>query len=569
MPETTHAAASAASGRLQAVLLSLLLAVAALSWVPRLTTPIDLRNDASVYYMLGTSLAEGRGYRLLNEPGNVAATQYPPVLPALVALHQRALGTSDPAVVGRWLRSTFFLVYISFSLSLYLLLRLHLPSACAFFAALITLLSTYTYLMSNLLVPEVLFGLTTTLFFWCHHHNHRRGYFVGSYLLAVASYGLRTIGVALFAAWITEAVLEKDVKQVFLRLALSVLPVLGWQGYIHHVESSVDYRSPAYAYQRADYLFYNVSYARNIFLKDPFRPESGRATLADTARRFSANLVRMPGHMGEVVTVEKKLWVWPLFPSHPRKSALALDLVLMALGCLIIGGLALQLARRQWIMPLYVAFTIAVVCLTPWEVQLVRYLTPLCPFLALALWTSLRSLDSQASKLSPAAGTVVRSVWLVPLVGLILVEQSITYYQAHTSWIDTITYEVRGGGTTRHQAFGYFQSERDLNAGLDWLLEHAEPGAVVAASVPTWVYLRTGVKAVMPPFERDPDKAQQLLDSVPVSYLFLERDNFNINGETTSHYVSPVVEQHPDLWAEVYSNPDGRMKIYRRARAAR
>ena len=36
------------------------LAVAVLSWVPRFTTPIGLRYDGSVYYILGTA-AEGQG----------------------------------------------------------------------------------------------------------------------------------------------------------------------------------------------------------------------------------------------------------------------------------------------------------------------------------------------------------------------------------------------------------------------------------------------------------------------------------------------------------------------------
>ena len=59
--------------------------VAAALWVPRLTGPIDLRYDAGVYYTLGTALAEGRGYRLLNEPGEIEAIQYPPLLPLIVA----------------------------------------------------------------------------------------------------------------------------------------------------------------------------------------------------------------------------------------------------------------------------------------------------------------------------------------------------------------------------------------------------------------------------------------------------------------------------------------------------
>ena len=79
-------------------------------WLPRLHGPIDLRWDASTYLVLGTSLAEGKGYRLLNEPGQIEAVQYPPLLPAMVAVHQRAMGTHDWQAVATRLRLTYFLL---------------------------------------------------------------------------------------------------------------------------------------------------------------------------------------------------------------------------------------------------------------------------------------------------------------------------------------------------------------------------------------------------------------------------------------------------------------------------
>ena len=79
------------------ICISFVLVAACVSWIPRRSGPIDLRWDGGTYYILGTSLAEGKGYRLLNEPGEIAAIQYPPLLPAIVALHQQVLGTSEPA----------------------------------------------------------------------------------------------------------------------------------------------------------------------------------------------------------------------------------------------------------------------------------------------------------------------------------------------------------------------------------------------------------------------------------------------------------------------------------------
>ena len=53
----------------------LLAGLASAIWLPRLRGPIDLRWDGGTYYVLGTSLAQGRGYRLLDEPGEILETQ--------------------------------------------------------------------------------------------------------------------------------------------------------------------------------------------------------------------------------------------------------------------------------------------------------------------------------------------------------------------------------------------------------------------------------------------------------------------------------------------------------------
>jgi hypothetical protein len=48
--------------------------------------------------------AQGKGYRLLDQPGEIEAMQYPPLVPLIVAAHQRVPGTPDPLKVGSWLR---------------------------------------------------------------------------------------------------------------------------------------------------------------------------------------------------------------------------------------------------------------------------------------------------------------------------------------------------------------------------------------------------------------------------------------------------------------------------------
>ena len=142
-------------------------------------------------------------------------------------------------------------------------------------------------------------------------------------------------------------------------------------------------------------------------------------------------------------------------------------------------------------------------------------------------------------------------------ISLLLLHQFIVFYR-FSRYVDTIVYDLPDGRVARLRVFGYFPNERALNGGLSWLMKHAQPNDIVATYAPQWAYLRTGLKAVMPPFELNPERAQKLLDSVPVTYLIFE-DNF------TKRYVSLVTQSYPNIWREIYSDQHGSFKIYERA----
>src|SRR5690348_587848 len=127
-------------GWIDLIAVMLLVAVVVASWAPRLRGPIDLRWDAGVYYVLGTSLYEGKGYRLVNEPGEITALQYPPGLPAIVAAHQWVTGSASPAIAGVALRQTMFVVFVLYILSAYAVARLWLDPLGATAAGLVTAL---------------------------------------------------------------------------------------------------------------------------------------------------------------------------------------------------------------------------------------------------------------------------------------------------------------------------------------------------------------------------------------------------------------------------------------------
>src|SRR3569833_1298307 len=88
-----------------------LILLTACSSYPRLDGPADKRWDASTYFVLGKSLAEGKGYRLLNEPGEIREVQYPPAVPGLIAAHMVALHSTDVLSVGHVLKLTWCLLF--------------------------------------------------------------------------------------------------------------------------------------------------------------------------------------------------------------------------------------------------------------------------------------------------------------------------------------------------------------------------------------------------------------------------------------------------------------------------
>ena len=524
-------------------------------WAPRFQGPIDLRWDGGVYYVLGTSLAEGKGYRLLNEPGEIRATQYPPLLPLIIAAHQIVLGTNDPFVVGRFLRLSSFLAFAIYICAIYAFLRRHLSSTYAFFGTVVCLLNVHAYFLSDLCFPDMLYALLTVGFLLTYSSEKQWLTPAWAGVFAISAFALRTAGIALLAAWIGEGLARRQWKTTVIRVAISVLPVVGWFTYVQYVETSVEYQRPAYAYQRADYLFYNVSYARNVSLNDPFDPDLGYSTLSDRVERYSHNVVRVTRYLGESVSAMRHVWEREQEIVAAQLGIEAgpqwiVDVPLFALGGLVLVGTGMLAIQGNVIVLLCLFSSISVICLTPWPEQFNRYLMPTVPLLALSLCTAIAWMFGQSQQ-------ALRSKWrgaVRVLAGAVVVgiglQQIATTVAVFANRHLPVQYQTRQGDTVGYRLFFYMDAYRALDSGVDWLMAHAKPCDVIAVSMPHWVYLRTGNQTVMPPFESDPIKAAQLLDSVPVTYLILD-EGLAIDSK---RFMKGVVEGFPDRWKRVYSD---------------
>jgi len=555
---------SSAWGRRDVVALLLLGLLAFTLWIPRLDGPIDLRYDSGVYYLLGTSIAQGKGYRILSEPGEPVGVQYPPALPTFVAAHQWALGTDDPITVGSALRISFCVLSVIYTLAVYVMARQWIGPLASALGSLLCTMYFGSYYYSDMLFTDVPCGLAAVLFVICLRWTSPLARGVTTTALAWLAFLLRTAGIALLAAWVGEALLRRQWKSAAIRAGLAAVPFVLWQGHVMLTERSEAYQNPAFEYQRADYMFYNVSYANNAKLIDPFQPELGYANSSEMLSRVGTNLLTMPMGLGEAASNPIRVLglsnnVLHKFSGRRVPAPLLYAMVLIATGLIVLG--LIRLARqRRWGVPVYVMASIALICLTPWPGQFSRYLTPVTPLLTVLLaigvswaWSWARSRPHRYLSYSVYAmlGVTVASIMASQFAA------AAAMYKWQTERIG-VTYR---GREARTQRFYYGQDWHSFEDVIAWVDEHAGPEDLVATASPHKMYLSTGVKSIMPPFENDPVKADRLLRDAGVTYVVL--DNFGFVS-ISPRYARPAIQQHPAHWELVYTVPAKDMQIYRR-----
>jgi hypothetical protein len=299
-----------------------------------------------------------------------------------------------------------------------------------------------------------------------------------------------------------------------------------------------------------------VGYLTNLALADPFKPETGRISARQLAGRFFGSLLPAPLHLGEAVSATEGFWVWVLskvsertgLPEMPRPAIVA---ILLGLGALTIAGAVLLARSGEILIPLYLLASVLLICLTSWPGHTPRYLGPLTPFLAICLARGLLAFGKRA----PAALAVV-------FLGILSIQAGAVYLVFSRSH-DPVAYRGFQGEEQRYRLFYYNRDWAQFDQALDWLRGRAAPDDVIATSTPEWVYLRTGRKAVFPPFEADPGRALGMMDSVPVRYLIADHFDFL---DVIGRYALPAVERFPSGWKLVYGSPGGKLRIYQRVR---
>jgi hypothetical protein len=533
--------------------------ISILLWAPRLSGPIDLRWDGSVYYMLGTSLATGSGYRILSEPGSPEALQYPPLLPAVVALYQRFLGTSDPKVVAPWLRISYAALFLTYALAVLALAKRYLRPPFAVLAAALCLFQIHTVFISDLLFAELPFALVSVAFalfilgrLLTSHHWLRE---MTSFALATAGFLLRTVGVVLLAAWVLEALTRHRWRLAIGRSVLALVPIVAWQAHVSRARGSYEYTHPAYEYQRAPYQYYNVSYVENVLLINPFRPELGRLDARGLTTRLTTNLLALGAALGEAVSTRAGYWHDFIKDAlhHLGSRAFVQRFVrfipIYALTVIVLLGLVILACRGNWLVAFIVLGSLGLVWVTPWPGQFTRYVMPLSPFLTLCAVLPFASTFESSPSMRQRWAIVFARVFFASALALAFAAEGYALLKAFRQRSKREAIVIPEAGGTSYRLFYHDSCWQAWEKAADWIGTRARSEAIVATTAPHFFYLRTGLRAVLPPMEPNPERAQQLLEGVPVSYVLVDELEFL---DLSRRYARPAVKNHPS-WQLMYS----------------
>jgi hypothetical protein len=119
--------------------------------------PVGAFEDDAVYTILGKSLAEGTGYRMLNLPGAPAATHYPPGYPALLAVLWRIAPSFPDNVVLFKFANAVLLAIAAAGTYWFARRRFELSRMTASVTALGATLSIAILLLTGMVLSEPLF----------------------------------------------------------------------------------------------------------------------------------------------------------------------------------------------------------------------------------------------------------------------------------------------------------------------------------------------------------------------------------------------------------------------------
>lgn len=450
-------------------------------------------GDNAEYIILGRSLAQGEGMRVISHPSPEPSRRFPPLFPLVLA----AVEWMAPGKVVLMKA----LVSVTFALSLVLVFRLFQEhegtgiAAAATTACLVSphLLRSASVVMSE--IPFMLVSLSCLLAAGNGTQNWRRTWPV--VLLAVMAFYVRTAGIALMAAVTVLFCVRRNWRASALVAVVSGLAVMPWGMYLQYLGGS--------------------AYASELLLADPYDPESGLPGLGGFASRIARNTAAYAtDHLGSLLN--------PLLLEMPDSYAV-LNAFVQGAGilCLLAYFWA---SRRSRLDPIRIYLPVYAAMLVCWpEVwSSARFLLPAAPLIYGAIFAGGREILSR-----------------LPL------RASVRRYAAAGAVLALSTYYI-GVDVAMVRARQPDPAWEEYERAARWIGEHAPDSTIVACRKPHLMYLHSGKRALRYAFSPPPDLVRHLYANGADVLVVDGLGEFDSNRR----FLFPAAREYGELLQQVY-----------------
>jgi len=467
-------------------------------------------GDNASYYMLGKSLSQGEGYVNISKLSKTPNNHYPPGYPAVLAA---GMIFSDNFVFLKMLNGLFLLGTV---LITYLLASRYCGSrSLGFICGLLVAANFHLQQYGSMLMSEVPFAFFSlfSLYFitkWSDNAFRISIHFWAALLLAVISYYIRTLGIALIGGILIYMLLERQWRAAGIFAGGFIVAALPW-------------------FIRGRSLG-GGSYLKQLTLINPYRPELGQADTSDFMARFFENLTRYLS-----TEIPYAIFAGDMPDYRAEAGGTGWFTGLLIIGLALFG--ILRLGRIRWLILAYLVATFGILMFWPDVWVGVRFMIPVIPLLLMGMLNGVYLLIEIVFR---GARRTFNPLWLIVLAPFMAAPLAGLHEQAnlplHPAW-------------------------QNYYAMAEWLKANGEKNVVVSCGKPNLFYLYSGTFTMRYAFEEDPAKLIRDLEEEQVDYVVLDQ----VYGNTI-RYLLPAIKAFPDRFEQVYykQNPDTFLLRFRR-----
>jgi len=505
----------------------ILLGLTAAYWIDFRAPAVGLFHDDGIYLVTAKALAEGKGYRIISLPEEIAQTKYPPLYPMLLAgvwklyphfpqnIPLLKLVSTISGIV--WLGLCFF--YIKDKSG---------SSSTAWGIVLLTAAAPWTIFLTVIPLSEMTFAAFCAGALLMFHRMEQQEYFdrnkaLLAGTLAAAATLTRTAGFPLILAGSAILLFQKKFKAAAIVLASAVVLVSPWIWWTYSHRSST---SSAYDY------YSQANYQHWSLLQNFAWPQKELVIRRNLMSGFVA-----PAQLLGMDASHASGWIVPM----------------CIVGVFVMIGYLRELKTKINSLNVFLLLYIGIVLLWVWVPT--RFLFPTLPFLLFfgysAFQSFLRALLLLKSE-SRAPGWICLVI-LVPIVAVSLSSE--------------LRLARRNGAAG--SAFFHYHNWGSMMAMFGWLGQNTSPDSVVMSTVDPLIYLYSGRKAVLA-LEVNPVELGYAADkhypigtpSQIVNQILLNNVSYIVRTPNAGFYFGPYVGDYLDQFIdEVMSRAPGAVRL--------